>query len=245
MRRPALLATAVVVLAAVAAGCGDDGGGTSSSSTTTLLPLQCPNPVTVTSAEDLVAVLTATAWAGLGSYTSGPLPITPDLVVVGTIVLDASALPVPEDCRGRADCSPQAGLRVDLPVDGVVAEGDANLECGDAYSRVIFTDTTVRLRPYLRDTHPCRFNFVPLVEVAPPCGSPCGEGQRLCPVDGVCYAAGTGFCQACEGGAKEACACRGPEGPLEDGSDCSYWQSGDVLCDGTCRQGVCAAEPCP
>ncbi len=34
----------------------------------------------------LVAVLAALPWEGSGAYTSGPLPITPDLVVAGTVV---------------------------------------------------------------------------------------------------------------------------------------------------------------
>jgi len=243
MRKPALLVMAAVMLAA---GCGDDGGTSSSSTTTTTLPpLQCPDPIAVSSVEDLVAVLAATAWEGRGAYTSGPLPITPDLVVAGTVVLEAADLPIPENCLSRPDCQPNAGFRTGVSVPGVLADGVADFTCSDGFARLTLSDTTVRLRPFLRDTHPCRYNFVPLVEVAPPCGSPCGDGQALCPVDGVCYAVGTGFCQACEGGTKEACACRGPEGPLEEGASCSYWQSGDVRCDGTCRRGTCDAGPCP
>ena len=171
----------------------------------------------------------------MGAYSSGVLPITPDLVITGTIALDASTLPVTNDCLTRSDCSPQAGLILDAGVAGAVGEGDANLACGDSYARILLTGTTVRLRPYLRDTHPCRFNFTPVVEILPACGTACSEGQRMCPVDGVCYGMGVGYCQACEGGTKEACACQGPEGPLEEGAACSYWQSGDVRCDGTCR----------
>jgi hypothetical protein len=233
-------AIALGLALALVAGCDDGGGeGSSSTTSTTLAPLECPEPIAVASTEDLVAVLAALPWEGLGAYTSGLLPITPDLVVSGTVVLNAADLPIPASCLGRSDCSPQGGLRLDVPVAGAVAGGHADLPCGDAYARLTLTDTTVRLRPFLYDTHPCQFNFVPIVEVALPCGSPCGEAQALCPVDGVCYGAGTGFCQACEGGSKEVCACRGPEGPLEEGAACSYWQSGDVKCVGTCRQGTC------
>lgn len=239
---------AVVVLAAVmlAAGCGDDDGTSSSfTTTTTLPPLECPDPILISSTDDLVAVLAAIPWQGAGAYTSGPLPITPDLVVTGTVVLDAADLPMPADCLGRSDCRPQGAFSTGMAPPGTALDGEAGLDCGSGAARLTLTDTTVRLRPLLRDTHPCRYNFVPLVEVAPPCGSPCAEGQALCPVDGVCYSAGTGFCQACEGGAKEACACRGPGGPLEEGARCTYWESGDVRCDGTCRQGTCDAGPCP
>jgi hypothetical protein len=198
----------------------------------------------VSSAEDLVAALAALAWEGSGAYTSGPLPITPDLVVAGTVVLDAADLPIPADCLDRRDCPPRGGFWAGS-VAGVVAEGDAGLTCTSASARVTFTDTTLRLRPLLRDTHPCVFNYVPVVQVEPPCGSPCSEGQAMCPADGACYAAGAGFCQACEGGTKEACACRGPEGPLAEGTACAYWQSGDVQCTGICRDGACDAGTCP
>jgi len=234
-------AIAVGLAVALTAGCGDDGGDASSTTSTTLPPLECADPLIITSTEDLVAVLAATSWQGLGAYTSGPLPITPDLVISGSVVLDASDLPIPADCLGRPDCSGEGGFWVGAPVPGVGGQGDADLPCGDAYARLTLTDTTLRLRPFLYDTHPCEYNFVPIVEVAAPCGSPCGEGQALCPVDGVCYGVGAGFCQACEGGSKETCACRGPEGPLNEGASCTYWQSGDVKCVGTCQQGICTS----
>jgi hypothetical protein len=243
---------ALPVLAAVmlAAGCGD--GGTSSSSTTTLAitttttlpPLDCPDPVVVSSTEDLVAALAALPWEGAGAYTSGPLPITPDLVVSGTVVLEAGQLPIPATCLGRSDCSPRGGFWAGS-VAGVVVEGHADVTCLSAASRLTLTGTTVRLRPLLSDTHPCAFNYVPVVQVKPPCGTPCSSDQAMCPADGVCYARGTTYCQSCEGGSKEACACRGPGGPLEEGASCSYWESGDVRCDGICRQGTCDAGSCP
>lgn len=241
--RRAVLALGLVL--ALVAGCEDGDGETSSTTSTTLPPLECPDPVTVSSTEDLVAVLAATSWEGLGGYTSGPLPITPDLVVTGTVVLEAADLPVPQGCLDRSDCSPQGGFSLPSPVPGAAAEGDAGLPCGDSSARLTLTDTTVRLRPYLRDTHPCRFNYVPAVAVLPACGVPCGEGQALCPYDGVCYAVGSTFCRLCAGGSKEACACQGEDGPLAEGASCTYWQSGDVQCMGTCRQGTCEAEPCP
>lgn len=239
-------ALAVGLALMLIAGCGDEGGeGPSSTTTTTFAPLQCPDPIGIASTEDLVTVLAGASWQVLGGYTSGPLPITPDLVVSGTVGLEASDLPIPETCLGRSDCSPQGGFRIGVPVPGVLAEGEAEGSCVDGFTRLTLTDTTVRLRPYLRDTHPCQYNFVPAVAVHPACGTACGDGQVLCPVDGVCYDAGTGFCQMCGGGSKEACACQGPEGPLGEGASCRYWQSGDVECVGTCRQGTCEAEPCP
>lgn len=241
---PRKLIPLAMLVVVIGAGCADDDGG-GSSTTVSLPPLDCPEPVVVSSAEELVAALALLEWQGQGNYTSGCLPVTPDLIISGTVVLEADDLPVPADCLDRSDCRPEAAFREVSGVAGATVAGDAGFDCAAGFTRLTLVDTTVRLRPMLLDTHPCRYNFVPLVAVLPPCGTPCGEGQELCPVDGVCYSAGTRFCQSCEGGTKEACACRGPEGPLADGSPCSYWQSGDVRCEGVCRQGACSAEPCP
>lgn len=223
----------------VVAGCGDGGGDASSSTTSTTLPLECPEPITITSTEDLVAVLAALPWGWLGGYTSGGPAVTPDLVVGDSVVLEAADLPIPQHCLDSSGCSPQGQFWMGSPVPGVQAEGGVDSPCTGGIARLTFNDTTFRLRPFLYDTHPCRYNSVPTVEVEPPCGTSCGEGSQLCPVDGVCYAAGANFCRLCEGGSKETCACRGPEGPLDQGASCSYWQSGDVKCVGTCREGTC------
>ena len=112
-------AIALGLALALVAGCGDGGGDASSSTTsTTLPPLECPEPITITSTQDLVAVLAATSWDSLGEYTSGPLPITADLVVSGTVTLEAADLPIPQDCLDRPGCSPAGGFWVGAPVPG-------------------------------------------------------------------------------------------------------------------------------
>ncbi len=78
-------------------------------------------------------MLAATSWQGLGAYTSGPLPITPDLVIAGSVVLDAADLPIPADCLDRSVCWGVGGFGVGAPVPGVGGEGEADLPCGDAY----------------------------------------------------------------------------------------------------------------
>jgi hypothetical protein len=235
--RKAALALGLTLVLAV--GCGDGGGETSSTTSTTLSELDCPGPIAIASTADLVEVLADITWEGLGEYTSGLLSITPDLVVSGTVVLEAADLPIPADCLARPDCSPQGGFWIGAPVPGVVAGGDAPGPCVVGFARLTLTDTTIRLRPTLYDTHPCQYNFVPFVEVVGPCGSPCGPDAELCPYDGACYRAGATFCRLCEGGSKEDCACQGSEGPLEEGASCTYWVSGDVQCVGACRQGAC------
>ena len=172
-------------------------------------------------------------WAGAGAYSSGLQPITPDLVVTGTVVLEAADIPIPEECLERSDCGHKGGFYGGSLPAGATLQDEADLTCLTAASRLTLTNTTVRLRTVLIDTHPCAVNFVPVVEVEMPCGPPCPEGSDLCPGDGVCYARGDTFCRLCEGNSRQACACRGADGPLPEGASCSYWQSGDVICAGT------------
>ena len=246
----ASVALALMILAAAA--CGDDQGGTTgskatSSSTTvpTTTALVCPTPVKVASGDDLVAALRRLEWTGLGPYSSGPLPITPDLVVSGTVVITGREIPLPDGCAQRSDCLAVAAFRMGQPVPGVTLTGPVEPGGAGDGSVLTLTDTTVRLRPVMYDMHPGRYNAVPLVTIIPPCGSPCPSGQVLCPADGSCYPLGDSYCRFCQGKGKEECACEAPEGALAEGSYCQFWQSGDVLCPGTCQQGTCQTGPCP
>ena len=84
----------------------------------------------------------------------------------------------------------------------------------------------------------------PMVNILPPSDKPCGEGQRRCPDDLVCYDTNDApywrsYCIQCEKLLLEECACRDSTGSvLDNGTDCSYGVS-DAICAGTCSGGVC------
>jgi hypothetical protein len=257
----ACVAFALSTLAAAA--CGEDPGATSGSedtssssvsssssttvaaTTTTATALVCPTPVEVASGDELVAALGRLEWAGLGPYSSGTLPITPDILVSGTVVIVGREIPLPEGCAQRIDCLAVAAFQMGQPVPGVALTGPIEPGGAGDGSVLTLTDATLRLRPVMYDMHPGRYNAVPLIAILPPCGSPCPSGQLLCPADGSCYPPGESYCRFCQGKDKEQCACEAPEGPLLEGSYCQFWQSGDVLCPGTCQQGACRTGPCP
>jgi len=115
-------AIAVGLAVALTAGCGDDGGDASSTTSTTLPPLECADPSPITSTEDLGGGVGRHFLAGTGRLHLRPLPITPDLVISGSVVLDASDLPIPADCLGRPDCSGEGGFWVGAPVPECVAK---------------------------------------------------------------------------------------------------------------------------
>lgn len=235
-----LVALALLMMAAAA--CGDDAGTTTAPpTTTTTSALVCPAPIAVDDPADIVAALAALPWRTSGQQTSGAPALTPDLVVTGTVVVTSADLPVPDDCLAESDCYDEAGFSGGAP--GATLDGSVGPSFRPSAARLTLRDTTVRLRPRLIDTHPGEYNAVPVVDVEPPCGSPCGEGLALCPADGSCYARGDWYCRMCEGGSAAECACRAEDGSvLADGTSCSYWRSGDWQAVGACRQGVCEEE---
>ena len=233
MRRVAVWA---VVLAMGVAACGDDAPGpTSEPPGVTFDTSACPDPIEVSDAAGLMAVLAAQSWDWVGPYSSGSEPPSADLLIVGEITVTGDEVPLPAECLGREDCRPTALFWSSQP--GTEVTGSDSWFEGT--STLTLTDTTVRLSPSMMDTHPGPFNFVPVVSVQGPCGTPCSEGSLACQADLSCYGDYEVFCRRCENRPVEECACREVTGPLEDGSFCEYFVSGDVIEIGTCRSGRC------
>jgi hypothetical protein len=242
-----------VPLFLIAAACGSDSGlftdtggetsGTVTSTGSDDVELECPEPVAVDDVQDIVDVLAGMDWIGYGPYSSGPLPISPDLIVTGTVEMTSADVPVPQSCLDRDDCLDEATFS-GSGLTGVSFEGEPESEYTFGFTSMTITDTTIRLRPYMQDRHPSPFNSVPIVSVRDRCGAPCGEGSALCPIDGTCYAFvdSDAYCTICEQRPVEECICRTPEGPVPDGESCEYFISGDVIITGTCRDGVCLPE---
>ncbi len=230
-----------LVVAVVAAGCGGE-----SVQTTEVPVLECPEPIPIAGPEDLISVLVGTDWRWVGPYSSGGLPVTPDLVVAGEVTIEAGDVPLPESCVEADDCLHEVAF-FDSSLDGVMADGPSAADWIGGYGRLTISDTTVRLRPTLEDTHPGPYNSVPTVSVLAPCGSACSDGAALCPADGACYGTGgtpSAFCLFCEGKGDRECACSAEPGSLPDGTRCEFYLSGDVICTGECRDGVCVSEGC-
>ena len=84
----------------------------------------------------------------------------------------------------------------------------------------------------------------PMVTILPPSDQPCGEGQRRCPDDLVCYDTDDdpywrSYCIQCEKLSLDECACRDAQGTaLDNGTECIYGVD-DAPSIGTCRGGVC------
>jgi hypothetical protein len=213
---------------------------------TTMAAFECPDPIGVDDVGDITGILAEMQWKGAGPYGGGVLPVTPDLVVTGTVIVESADVPVPESCLGRNDCLHAVGFS-GPQTDGVALDGSPEGDFIGLAGRLTLSDTTVRLRPVMLDTHPGPANSVPSVRVLEPCGTPCGPSAATCPADGVCYdtrGESSAFCLFCEGKGAQECACSATPGTVPDGESCSYFVSGDVVCTGTCRDGTCVGEGC-
>ena len=236
MRARIVVGIAVVL---VIGACSDEAGSTAEPPGVTFDRAACHEPIQVSDAAGLLAVIEDLTWDWVGPYSSGSEPDSADVVVTGTITIGGDQIPVPADCLGRADCRDVAVFSADR--QGVSIQGSEDWFEGEA--TLTLSDTTVRLGASLMDTHPGPFNFIPLITVKGPCGEPCGPDQYACQRDLSCYFGYEAYCRFCEERPVEECACQGPEGPLPDGDWCEYFVSGDVIEVGTCRAGVCERSP--
>lgn len=224
------LVVACVVAWASACRGGDGGGGGPGG--------HCPRRL-VADRDELPPLLAELSWTSLGPY--GPrdrLAITDDLWTTAEIVLEGQNLDVPFDCGVRIDCRSEVRFLMEEPVAGVTLEGPADGEIVWLPDRPILRarlGTSLRLRPVLYDTHPDRYNFVPLVLVLPSCTRACAPGSTRCADDAVCYEEGEASCLSCDRSGPEACACAG----LDEGAACDWFSSGDLVTDGSCAQGEC------
>lgn len=197
----------------------------------------CGPVVEVTDAAGLIAVLNTIPYSALGSYTSARLPISSEIRIRGTFSLKSSDLPLPEGCSEYSGCRQSVWLMMESPIQGVQPLEDAP-EGVVLFESLTLSNTVVRLRPILRDTHPGPYNHSPAVMLLADCSVPCGEGTSRCATDGVCYGVGEQSCRLCDALPNKTCACAS----IEEGGLCSYHISGDSICGGTCSQGVCVTD---
>jgi len=222
--------TGILLLILCGAGCAvtdfgqHDGGGST-----------CASPQVVSSTDELIQRLAVIEWTPVGGYSSHIPSVSHDMFISGVVRLAAQQIPVPQSCLTRHDCRHEVLL--------TVASSQPEIECqandmGGCHT-ISLTDTTVRFRGIMRDTHPSRWNFSPVLEIISACSTPCSSSEFRCATDNTCWSSFDAYCRLCGGQSKEACACQSAEGVLPDGSDCHFWMSGDVIQSGTCQAGIC------
>jgi hypothetical protein len=181
-------------------------------------------------------VQATTDWTLLGRYTSGCLAASDDLAVTGTVTVQGTDIMPPANC-GTA-CGPVMFELVDAPPGVTCLQPEALFDftlCGG----ITVQDTTVRLRITERDVHPSQYNIRPVVQVLPRCETACASDEVACPDTHTCWANVRDQCAYCLGGTNQECACWDGAQFEADGTACSYYETGDIISQGTCHAGVC------
>ncbi|MCK5255915.1 MAG: hypothetical protein KAQ81_07830 [Deltaproteobacteria bacterium] len=172
--------------------------------------------------------------------TSGHLPITEDIQIIGTVTLSSEHLIVPEECANRNDCRNQVGFEDMYGADGISLSPISSDIPGFSPSSLTLTNIKLRFRPLLIDTHPWLYNHVPVIMLMPPSDQEC-NGIK-CEIDQVCYDRYQDYCQHCLALSHQECVCRDENGIFPDGTFCQFFISGDVIMMGECQDGECIGE---
>lgn len=197
-----------------------------------------PASATVHSVGELDALLQARTWTSFAFYTTGCLPASDDIVVQGTLTLDAQSLTRPSGCG--ADCRTEIAYRLlDAPA-GVTCDELDPIDRLHACSKITITNTTLRVRTLIEDIHPASPNSTSVLELMGPCTEACPTSAFTCEESHTCWGSERDYCAYCLGGTNETCACWHASGLAADGTTCSIYVSGDVTVGGVCAGGACS-----
>jgi len=189
----------------------------------------------------LLSILNSLEYEYYGPYSSGHLPITEDIQIIGTVTISSKQLVVPEECANFYDCRHHVGFENKYDVGGI----SLSAEFFDFYSppftsSLTLTDIKLRFRPLLRDTHSwLESNHTPVLQLMPPSDYECEESHIKCETDQVCYDRYQDYCQYCLALSHQECVCRDEDVIFPDGTFCQFFISGDALVMGECQDGEC------
>jgi hypothetical protein len=204
------------------------------------VPSACMMGPTVSAAGTLVAIIEATTWAPVGRHTSGCLSASADIAIEGALTLRSEDVAVPGWCSARNDCRNQVMFRVRGQAAGVTCLDPEIWFDFTMCAGVALADTTIRLRTLQQDVHPSHVgNFIPLVEVLPPCAASCAAQEVSCEATHTCWGSVADHCAHCLGGSRAVCACWDGSSFKADGTPCTYFAGNDIGVLGQCRAGVC------
>jgi hypothetical protein len=188
----------------------------------------------------IVSILNSLEYEYFHPYSSGHLPITEDIQIIGTVVITSEQLEVPDRCLERDDCRHNFGFSNANEIDGVLISPNANPE-DYVYptGALILTNVRVRFRKLIIDTHPSMFNHIPVMQVLPPSDYECEESEIKCEHDQVCYSTFF-YCEFCLELSPQECVCRDENGTFPDGTSCEF--GGDAIITGECQDGECIPD---
>ena len=197
-------------------------------------------PVRAGSAGALTGIVRALIWDREGPYTAQAMNLSKDIRVTQRITLAAKDMAVPEVCLKRDDCRKAVTMVIPKDMAGVeCVKTEDVMGAPHCVEAVLSQNSTFRIRAKLLDTHPWKYNFIPVVEFTEASTHACKPGELQCLRDKTCWKNFNGYCRYCLARPVERCACQNEKGPLSDGTSCTFFISGDMVCVGKCRDGLC------
>jgi hypothetical protein len=216
-----------------------DRGGDPDQQTDAPVAVPCKPPTAVQSEADLIAALNALPWQGIGPYSSKVLQVSDDFQFTTEVTLDAAKVAVPSSCMNASDCRHEVAFQLPNNLAGATCKTKVSAGVIEACKVIAIKSTTVRFRANFIDTHPSQYNFVPLIRIVPECNAPCAQGEIRCLATNTCWASFLSYCKLCLAKDNQACPCLTEQGPKAEGTSCYFMVSGDVVCEGECKDGVC------
>lgn len=194
----------------------------------------CAPAKSIGTVADLQGVIQKMSWSYVGRHTHQRMEVSVDLTIKSPLSLVVADIPLPKGCQ-NSKCPPSPGFDFSQAPSGVKCEAhDSQQNC----SKVYLPATTLRLRLSLVDRHPGIYYYIPLIEILPPCKTPCSSGEFRCK-DNTCWKQYSRYCQYCLEKEPKLCACQESKGKKPDKATCGYFISNDATCNGTCQDGVC------
>lgn len=199
----------------------------------------CGPAMKADSLKGLIGEIGGLKWDYSGPYSARNSGVSADIDVPGSLSLSAKDIPVPASCLKRDDCRHASVMVIPKGFKGITCTQTENLLGVDYCVAAKLSKTTFRLRGKMIDTHPWKWNFIPVLEFLAPCSEPCKPGEFRCAADNTCRTGFNGYCRNCLELPAKNCACLNEKGPLPEGTRCTWFISGDVICAGACRNGEC------
>jgi len=180
---------------------------------------------------------------GYSSYQSGTLPVTQDIMIVGSITISSEEVDAPAGCSDMDYCRPLVGFKDSYGAEGIefIPYSSEDYPPGS----LTLTNVVVRLRPLVINMggpppgSDLKYMRYPVIQILPPAGQECEDTQIRCDADQVCYEYYNRYCRHCLTLSQEECTCRDESGILDDGTYCIVTTGDDTYYSGECQDGIC------
>lgn len=176
----------------------------------------------------------------------GDLPITKDILIIGTVTISSEELDVSEECSDIDYCRPLVGFEDNYGAEGISLTPLLSEDYPPG--SLTLTNIMLRFRTLVINTGgpppppAIKYNKHPVIQLLPPSYHGCDDKKIRCDVDQVCYDDFFSYCLHCSVLSQEECVCRDENGTYTNGTYCRIVEGDDRIFSGECQNGKCEIE---